>query len=183
MYGNQGGGLGFGFNPAEVPDTNNLPDGDYNVRLVGLDVKQKDDSLALVATFTVLGGNFNNRKHFERYTMKHAKHEAVEVGQRNLKKLFTALGYTRMLNTLQDIEAFKAFAAQRPIQVSVKNKGDFANINKYTALVVPAASAQTPPVADSAPAPSGWATPTTAASPPWTVQQPATGEPGGDIPF
>lgn len=183
MQGNQGGGLGFGFNPAEVPDSDNLPDGDYNVRLTGMDVKEKDNNLALSATFTVLSGNFAGRKHFERYTMRHVKREATEMGQRNLKKLFTALGFTRTLNTLQDLEAFKVFAAQRPLQVSIKNKGDFANVQKYVALQQQAAPAQAAPTAapvaqaqPAAQAPAGGGTP-------WGAQPAAAPLTADQVPF
>lgn len=173
MFGQtQGGGMGFGFNPAEVPDNDNLPDGDYPVRLTGFEVKQKDDgsSTALVATFTVLAGNFANRKHFERYTMQHPKPDAVRVGQQNLKKLFVALGYTRPLSTLQDIETFKAFAAQNPLTITVKNKGDFANVTKYTGQG--GGNALSQPVSNLPPQTSGFA-----ASPA------ATGAPAGGVPW
>tara|TARA_R110000803_G_scaffold28011_10_gene65139 strand:+ start:7173 stop:7682 length:510 start_codon:yes stop_codon:yes gene_type:complete len=162
------------FNPADHPTDESmsfdpLPDGWYDVRIDGTDLKptKANNGEYLEIQMTVLGGQFANRKLWDRLTLKHPNETTTAIAARTLGDICRAVNIT----ALQQTEELHG----KPVRIRLKIKQDSTwgprnEVQAYEAST----GAATPPTTGAATtsAPGGVNTPTptpTAAAdvPPW----------------
>lgn len=150
------------FNPQTVAPQNSfdpVPAGDYIAQITESSIKptKSGSGTVLNLTWTIIDGQFTNRKIFDRVNIQNQNPEAERIGQSQLSSICHAVGVTN----LQDSNQLHG----RPVKVKVKIRkdeqyGDSNEIKGYSAsgpvAAAPAAPFAQPAVA--APA---------AATPPW----------------
>ena len=85
----------LGYNPAnvETQDFTDIANGIYDFEIGGYEVKDtQKGGKQLVVDIKFLGGDFANRIIFHRMNLAGMSEQAIEIGQRQIKDLFLALG-------------------------------------------------------------------------------------------
>ena len=96
----------FAFNAADVNPSSSfepIPAGKYNALIEASEIKptSKGDGKRLNLTFTVIGGEFNNRKIFEGLNIENKNAEAQRISLENLSAICHAIGVMNLTNTEQ----------------------------------------------------------------------------------
>jgi hypothetical protein len=111
----------FTFNAAEVEPSapaGVIPAGTYLAQVTESDLKMlksgNGDGLSL--TFSILDGEFKNRKVWTNLNVRHTNPEAQRIGQQQLSTLCHALGVLNMTDTAQ--------LHNRPVKIRVKIRKD-----------------------------------------------------------
>jgi hypothetical protein len=93
------GGQGFdGTQVQPSEDFSPVPPGDYPVQITGQQTKEtkKGDGQFLELEMTILGGQYQGRKVWERLNLVNKNPNAVEIAQRNLSAICHAIGKPRI---------------------------------------------------------------------------------------
>lgn len=86
------------FNSADAPPPDNdfapIPAGEYPMRVTGSEMKATNDGTGqmLVLEMDITDGPSAGRKHWERFNLVNKNPQAVEIAQRSLAQLCTAVG-------------------------------------------------------------------------------------------
>jgi len=86
------------FNSADAPPADNdfapIPAGEYPMRVIGSEMKATNDGTGqmLVLEMDITDGPSAGRKHWERFNLVNKNPQAVEIAQRSLAQLCTAVG-------------------------------------------------------------------------------------------
>lgn len=153
------------FNAANVQpqdDFSPIPAGDYVAQVTDSSIKptKSGSGMLLNLTWTILSGQFANRKVFDRVNIQNQNPEAEKIGQRQLSAICHAAGVMQ----LQDSNQLHG----RPCSITVKIRqdaqyGDSNEVKAYKAAGQVAA--QAPAFAQQAPAANA-----ASSAPPWAKQ-------------
>ncbi|NYT81406.1 DUF669 domain-containing protein [Alcaligenaceae bacterium] len=166
----------LGFNAAQVAPATTftpLPAGTYTVQIEETDVKDTKNNTGkyLEAKFSVLEGEFINRKVYGRITIQNQNQKATEIGQAQLSAICHAVGVLNLQDTTQ--------LHGRPLRIRVSVRkddthGDSNDIKGYEAVqggfaasAVGAGIPQQQPVPGAVVQQQAAQQPAAAAAPPW----------------
>lgn len=160
----------FSFNASTVQPQDSfspIPAGDYIAQVTDSTLKptKAGTGMILNLTWTILDGQFVNRKVFDRINVQNQNPEAEKIGQRQLSSICHATGVMQLNDTNQ--------LHGRPCKITVKirkddNYGDSNEVKAYAAAAgsMPAAPAAATPWAQPAAAPA----PAAPSAAPWARQ-------------
>jgi len=126
---------------AEEMEFGDVPDGRYQASVTGVEVAHSKSSgrLQINVEFTILSGEFRNRKLFEHWGLD------TPEGISWAKTYLARMGLTCSMKELADkLEELKGTA----VEVNVKTKGDFQNVRPTKEIEAPEEGAAAPDVSD-----------------------------------
>lgn len=162
--------LGETFDPSSVPESDRnfdpLPAGVYQVQVTESDIQdiKSGNGQALVLTFEVMGGPFENRKLWDRLNIRHTSEQAQSIAQRALADLFLAtntppsrnsedLHFKPLLAKVVIIPAKDGYAAKNEIKGYKAIAGAAAPLSQKAAPAATAAKPSTTPAKPAGSAP------------------------------
>ena len=169
-----------------------FPAGWYQAQMIesGVEYAKNGNGTYLLAVFEILSGDYRGRKIYQNVTLQNVSQQAVEIGQRLLTDIYTAVGITTPTKDI-GVMLFKPVMAR--VGIKRDKDGVYPDRNCITSVRPPDyqpkrarnASATSPyeqPAASSAPSPAPSPAPFSAPSPaPSPALKPAT--PKGDAPW
>jgi len=120
-----------------------IPVGTYKLRAVDMEMKDTKAGTGkyISVEFVVVGGQYDDRKIFERYNVVNSNPTSVEIALANIKDWITATGGDASgelkLSTIQSLEG-KTFNAK--VAIHVDKSGQYDDSNKIKKFLAPSSS-------------------------------------------